>query len=219
MAFSILLTVLAFISGIAFIWAARAGSDRQRYLFKPLTTALILLLAATLTSPVSEVYRWLIVVGILFSMGGDIFLMLPQDRFIWGLGSFLVAHILFICAYLSRSGFHFTWWIFAVYALYTGVLVYLLWPHTGSMRIPVIVYGLVLMLMGWQAAEQWWVLRDMSTVLAAAGALLFLLSDSVLALDKFRSPIANRDLVVMTTYYGALILIAWSVYQFSATMQ
>ncbi|MBK8051661.1 MAG: lysoplasmalogenase [Anaerolineales bacterium] len=214
----LILTMLAIISGLLYIWAARAGSARQRYLFKPLTTALILVLAATLTDPVSDIYRWLVVLGILFSIGGDIFLMLPQDRFVFGLISFLIAHLFFIFAYLSRTGFHFTWWIFAIYAVYTGLLIYLLWPHAGSLRAPVLVYGLILMVMGWQAAEQWWVLRDPSALLAALGAILFLLSDSVLALDKFRAPIANRDVLIMTTYYGALMLIAWSVHQFGAAI-
>ncbi len=43
------------------------------------------------------------------------------------------------------------------------------------------------------------------------GALLFMLSDATLALNKFRAPIPQHDLIIMTTYYGAQLLIAWSV--------
>ena len=75
------------------------------------------------------------------------------------------------------------------------------------------IYALVLGVMGWQAAEQWWLLRDGSALLAMVGALLFMLSDAALALNKFRAPTPHRDLIVMTTYYGALLLIAWSVQQ------
>lgn len=206
-----ILSVLAAMSGSVFIWTTYAGRAWQRYLFKPLTTVLILGVALTVPAPFSEFYRWMVAAGILFSLGGDIFLMVPQDRFVLGLASFLVAHIFFIVAYNSRTGFHVTWWLLAPYAIFAAVLFYLLWPHIGAVRIPVVVYGLVLMLMGWQAAEQWWVVRDLSTLLAMAGAILFLLSDGTLALNKFRAPVAHANLIVMTTYYAALLLIAWSV--------
>jgi uncharacterized membrane protein YhhN len=70
--------------------------------------------------------------------------------------------------------------------------------------------------MGWQAAALWWAVRDTAALLAMAGALLFIASDSILALDKFRASIPQRDLLIMSTYYGALLLIAWSVYSFAA---
>ena len=210
-----ILTALALIAGGTYIWSTYAGSALQRYLFKPLTTALILGIALTVPTPISEFYRWMVVIGILCSMGGDIFLMLPQDRFVFGLASFLLAHIFYILAYNSRTGFHFTGWIFAVYAIYTIGLLYLLWPHIGAVRIAVFLYGVVLMVMGWQAAEQWWAVRDLSALLAMVGAILFLASDSTLALNKFRAPVPQHDLIVMTTYYGAQLLIAWSVFSFA----
>lgn len=205
------LSVLAVISGGIYIWTTYAGSDWQRYLFKPLTTVLILGVALAVPTPVSERYRWLVVVGILFSLAGDIFLMLPQDRFIFGLASFLLAHLFYIAAYGSRTGFHLTWWLLAIYLAYVALLLGLLWPYVGAVRIPVLVYGLVLGVMGWQAAEQWWRLRDLSALLAMLGAMLFMLSDSTLALNKFRMAVPNASLIIMSTYYGAQLLIAWSV--------
>ena len=68
--------------------------------------------------------------------------------------------------------------------------------------------------MGWQAAELWWSVRDTAALLAMLGAILFLVSDSILALDKFRSPLPLRDLLVMSTYYAAQLLIVWSVHHF-----
>jgi uncharacterized membrane protein YhhN len=112
------------------------------------------------------------------------------------------------------SGFHFTWWLALPYVLYGFFMLYLLWPHVGDLRIPVIVYAAVLMIMGWQAAEQWWQVRDTSMLLAMVGAILFILSDTTLALNKFRAPVPQRDLIIMSTYYSAQFLIAWSVYRF-----
>lgn len=216
MAVSLALTLAAIISGGGYIWAARAGSPTQRYIFKPLTTVLILLLALALPDAVSSLYRVLVAVGILFSLGGDIFLMLPRDAFVWGLVSFLVAHLFYIGAYVSRAGWQLNWLLLALFILYVAGLLYLLLPQAGAMRIPVMLYALVLMTMGWQAAALWAVMRDVATLLAMVGALLFIASDSILALDKFRAPIPQRDLLIMSTYYGALLLIAWSVYNFGA---
>ncbi len=208
------LTFAAILSGGAFIWAAHAGASTLRYLFKPLTTVLILLLALLLPDPVAPGYRALIALGILFSLGGDVFLMLPRDAFVWGLASFLVAHLFYIAAYISRAGVQLNWLLLAPFVLYGAALLYLLLPHAGAVRIPVILYAVVLMAMGWQATALWWALRDTAALLAMVGALLFIASDSILALDKFRAPIPQRDLLIMSTYYGALLLIAWSVHRF-----
>ncbi len=105
-----ILTGGAVISGLVFIWSTYAGTQTQRYIFKPLTTILILGIALTLPDPISSFYRLMVAIGMLFSLGGDIFLMLPGNTFVFGLVSFLVAHLFYIVAYQSRAGF-------ALYAL------------------------------------------------------------------------------------------------------
>lgn len=212
-----ILSGAAILSGVIYIWTTYTGSQTQRFLFKPLTTVLILGLALVLPDAVSPLYRTLIVVGILFSLAGDIFLMLPNNLFVWGLVSFLIAHLFFIAGYVERASIHMHWYLLAPFALYGAILLYLLWPHVGDLRLPVLVYALVLLAMGWQATELWWEMRDLAALLAMFGALLFVASDSILALDKFRAPIARRDLLIMSTYYAALLLIAWSVHYFGYT--
>jgi uncharacterized membrane protein YhhN len=210
----LILSGAAFVSGVAYIAATYGGPFWLRYTLKPLTTLLILAVAASFAAPISTLYRTLIIVGIAFSLAGDVFLMLPQNTFVFGLVSFLIAHIFYIFAYRSVSGFHLTWWLALPYTIYGFFMLYLLWPHVGDLRIPVIIYAAVLMIMGWQAAEQWWHVRDTSMLLAMIGAILFILSDTTLALTKFRAPVPQRDLIIMSTYYGAQLLIAWSVYRF-----
>jgi uncharacterized membrane protein YhhN len=179
---------------------------------KPLTTLLIAGIALAVETPLPGFYRWLVVAGLLCSLAGDVFLMLPGERnFVPGLASFLVAHLLFIAAYRTRGDFGFTWWLAALYLAYTAALLYLLWPHIGAVRIPVVIYAAVLMVMGWQAAEMWLAWRDWSALAAMLGAVLFLLSDSTLALNKFRAPIAQSSVIIMSTYWAAQLLIAWSV--------
>lgn len=209
-----ILSAAAVLSGAAYIVATYGAPLWLRYTLKPLTTLLILAIAATCSDPISTFYRTLIVAGIAFSLAGDVFLMLPGNTFVFGLVSFLVAHLFYLAAYRSVSGFHFTWWLALPYALYGLFMLYLLWPHVGDLRIPVIIYAAVLVIMGWQAAEQWWHVRDTSMLLAMLGGILFILSDTTLALNKFRAPVPHRDLIIMSTYYAAQFLIAWSVYRF-----
>lgn len=204
----------AICSGIAYIWATYTGGPLLRYLFKPLTTALILLTALTLLDPVSHLYRILIGGGLLFSLAGDVFLMLPDDFFLWGLVSFLVAHVFLIAAFFEQIGLQIHGHLLILFTLYGVLLLYRLWPHVGALRLPVLVYALVLLIMGWQAGERWWTVRSASALLAMVGALLFIASDSILALDKFRAPIPHRDLLIMSSYYAALMCIAWSVHRF-----
>lgn len=209
------LSAAAILSGAIYIWTTYAGAQTQRFLFKPLTTALILGVVFALPDAVSSLYRVLIAVGILFSLAGDIFLLLPNNWFLWGLVSFLIAHLFFIVGYVERTSIHMHWHLLAPFAFYGVALLYLLWPHVANLRLPVLIYALVLLTMGWQATELWWEMRDLAALLAMVGAILFVVSDSILALDKFRSPIPHRDALIMSTYYGALLLIAWSVNNFA----
>jgi uncharacterized membrane protein YhhN len=211
---SLALTAAAILSGAIYIWTTYAGAQTQRYLFKPLTTVLILLLALVMPAAVSPLYQTLVVIGILFSLAGDIFLMLPEKWFVGGLVSFLVAHLFYVAGYITRGGFQFHWPLLMLFVLYGAILLTLLLPHVGDLRLPVVVYAAALLVMGWQATELWWVVRDRAALLAMVGALLFVASDSILALDKFRAHIPHRDMLIMSTYYSALLLIAWSVHQF-----
>jgi uncharacterized membrane protein YhhN len=65
--------------------------------------------------------------------------------------------------------------------------------------------------MGWQAAGQWLAVRESWAAAALAGAILFTVSDGVLAWNRFRSPLPGAQALVLGTYWPAQWLIAWSV--------
>ena len=187
------------------------GPAWQVYLFKPLTTSLIIAMALLLPGQAGRRYRGLIVCGLVFSLAGDIFLMLPGDRFVQGLASFLLAHLCYIAAFASSAGVRVTPRLLAPYMLYDVGLMVLLWPHLGPLAMPVAVYGVVLVAMAWQAAERWAVLRSGPALGAALGGVLFVLSDSIIAVNRFVAPFRASRLVIMTTYIAAQWFIARSV--------
>lgn len=193
------------------IGAEHLQARRAVYLFKPLTTILILALAATAPQPVSRGYQALVCAGLLFSLAGDVFLMLPRDRFVAGLASFLVAHLFYVAAFAPRPPTLAAPLVLALLVAYGIVLLRALWPRLGSLRAPVTLYAAALLVMAWQAAEHSSVLGTAPALLAAIGAGLFVVSDSALAWQRFRQRHAYGQAVVLGTYFAAQWLIASSV--------
>lgn len=196
------------VSALLTIVAQARGWRTGVYVFKPLTTALILGLALFGGPAVDPLYRALVAAGLVLSLVGDVFLMLPRDRFVAALVSFLLAHL----CYIGAFGFGVsarTPLIAGALLLYGIVLLRVLWRGLGRLRVPVIVYAAVLLAMAWQAWE-WSVTGEPGRIAAAAGATLFVISDSALAVDRFARPFRHARALILATYYAAQTLIALS---------
>jgi uncharacterized membrane protein YhhN len=183
------------------------------WLCKPLATVLIFLLAWQARPALSMRYRGWILAGIACSLLGDVLLMLPQDLFVPGLVAFLCGHLCFIAALLDDSRFGARpGWLLASLA-YAAINLYLLWSSIGAaLRVPVIVYVVVLAGMGGQALGRARTLAGHDSARrAAVGALLFMLSDTLLAWNRFHAALPLASLWVLSTYYLALWWIARSV--------
>lgn len=188
-----------------------AGRHPAFFLLKPLTTLLVLGAAAT-ASDADPAYRAWICAALLLSMCGDIALMWPGNAaFVTGLGSFLVAHGLFVWAFLINGGNALPPVWSAVPILAGGAFFAWLLPRTGPLRVPVIVYAAALVAMALAAAARSDVREDTSGALAAAGALLFLLSDSALAVRHFKGPYPRAQALILSTYWLAIAGVAASV--------
>ncbi|WEN15801.1 lysoplasmalogenase [Rhodanobacter sp. AS-Z3] len=216
---AVLLAAVSAVAG-ALLMASHPQQGWQwlHWIGKPLTTALIFVLAWRAQPAQSSRYRRRILAGIVCSLAGDVLLMLPGDRFVPGLLAFLCAHLCFIRAFADdcRLGARPAW---LLVALGVGALnLFLLWDWISvPLRIPVIVYVVVLASMAGQALvraqafAQHGDLRAVPARLAAVGALVFMFSDSVLAWDRFRGPLPLASLWVLSAYYLAMGLIARSV--------
>jgi uncharacterized membrane protein YhhN len=181
------------------------------WIAKPLTTLLIVGMALSLSSA-EPVYRRWIVIGLLWSTLGDVFLMLPGDYFLHGLVSFLVAHIAYLVAFSRRERLFAQLMPFAVYAVIAfAVLTYLSQGIPAPMRIPVVVYVAALGAMAAQAAAIWSIRRDRASALAAIGGALFMFSDSLIAINRFGEPFDASRFLVLASYWLAQYLIARSI--------
>ena len=188
---------------------------RLRMIVKPLTTALIIALAAWPLAGNPALYAVLIAAGLVLSLGGDIALLSrAETAFIIGLVLFLCAHVLYTIAFISISPFVPADAVTALVLLIVITIVYrILWPGLGAMKVPVLAYAIIISFM---------LLRAISTVyggrvsftpalLIALGSLLFFASDMILAVNRFRRNNAPDGLPVLSTYFAGQTLIALSL--------
>ena len=135
--------------------------------------------------------------GLAFSALGDFFL--DYDRvnwFIFGLGSFLVAHLFYM---LSLKPVKFIRKpVIALYILYGVAMFSLITPGLGELFLPVLVYMLVLLLMGITT-----LISDKSNKWLIAGGCCFVFSDSLIGIDKFYQSIPYAHIWIMISYYAA----------------
>jgi uncharacterized membrane protein YhhN len=187
------------------------------YLSKPSATLLMLLFVALAGNEPNVRFRRAIMAGLAFSAAGDTFLMLPVNllaqSFTFGLASFLIAHLCYLRAFTSDarwfgkpvplSGF------LVVGAINLGIL----WPGVpADLQVPVLIYVLFLIMMTSQAVSRFLSLKTAGSGFAAFGGILFLLSDTLIAYDKFHRHLIAAEACILVTYYAATWLIAKSAF-------
>jgi uncharacterized membrane protein YhhN len=209
-----LLPLAAIASAILAIAGNLLALPAMVFAFKPATTLLILAWAWPRGADEPARRRW-IRIGLLLSLGGDVFLMWPQG-FLPGLVSFLLAHLAYIVAFTRRLRFGARWQPFAVYAGLAAALLWSLWPGVpAALQLPVLAYVVCLASMAAQAAAQWLAARHSAgeglARAAAIGGAFFLTSDALLAFNKFSAPLPLASLWILATYWTAQGLIAGSL--------
>ncbi|SFI96268.1 lysoplasmalogenase [Thermoflavimicrobium dichotomicum] len=204
----IFLSACVGIAGIAYLVAVAKEWTWWKYLLKPGTMLMIMGIVGVSLER-GDSYGWLILLGLVFSMIGDIFLMLPSDRFVPGLISFFCAHVVYIFAFPGNHSFSLRSFIVALF-LFLISLIYFLFVQSGVRRqggtrllMAVALYMTIISWMVWKAllSGQW---------LLVVGSLSFYLSDAILGWDRFVRKLNWGTYGVMITYYLAQYLIALS---------
>jgi uncharacterized membrane protein YhhN len=205
-------------SAILTIAGASLGGDALwlHYVFKPATTLLVWWSVWRIAAPALPLYRRSVLMALLLSLCGDVFLMLPAPvigpGFELGLASFLVAHLFFLRAFTRDAPLFGRRVPLILLLLLSLANLLVLWPSIGNaLRLPVLVYMLCLVGMSAQAVSRAITLGTRGARLAACGGIAFLISDTTLAYNKFHAPVPASALLVLGTYYTALYLIARSV--------
>lgn len=185
------------------------------FVAKPLTTALVIA-HAWRRGGRGTAQRRALLAGLALSWLGDVALLWPQQGFLPGLVAFLLAHLAYLFAFTRDVRLAARLLPNALYALVAGTILALLWPGVPpGLRAPVAVYVLCLAAMAAQAAVVWLVRRGHDDAAlarrAAIGGALFVFSDSMLATDRFATPLPLPELWILPAYWAAQWLIASSL--------
>ncbi len=211
---------LTFIFAIGDWYAVATKRRRLEYAMKPGTMLSLILWYTTLLPTEPPVFTSVFTLGLALSLIGDIFLMLPDDRFLSGVITFLLAHVAYVVAY-NINGVLFTP-ISIFLLLVIGVIGFfiarpivraLLSSGKNKLVGPIVVYAIVLTATLWSTTTtlfrpEWPLI---GAVITFFGGLLFYVSDSMNAWTRFVGPLPGEHLPIMVTYHVAQFLMVAGV--------
>ena len=189
--------------------------ENLNYIAKPLLLISLIIFFWKQSSHLDYKLRRMIFFALVFSLLGDILLMFVNQSanfFIGGLVAFLIAHIFYVLVFLNQRNSSKNPFLFIGFILLYGMLLfYFLKDGLGDMLLPVILYMTVILSMATTAyLRQGHVVKN-SFILVFIGAILFMISDSILALNKFYQPLAFTNFSIMFTYAFAQLFIVFGL--------
>lgn len=192
------LVFLAFAAVALVDWVAVAQGRRDlEWLAKPATLALLLLWAAT-----GPAVSWSLLGALAFGLLGDVYLMLPAELFVAGLGAFLIGHLCYIDAFSAPLFWRVVWSLIVLAASAPVALRIIGAIPRPRLRVAVSVYMVVIGVMTGSAIAS-------GLPLAALGAVLFMASDSLIAWSRFIAPFPGVQVAIIVTYHvGQTLLVA-----------
>lgn len=204
-----IILVVTIVAAVVDWWSRVAARDRVEQWAKPLTTIGVIGLALSSGGPTGEV-RWA-TIALVLCLVGDVALLPRVDRFVLGLGSFLLGHVAFIGAFVAHGVDEIT--LTGVAFVAAGLLIATVGmvvvrgaaANSRSLRTPVLSYLVVISAM---AAVGW----GTGSPLIILGSTAFVVSDAVLGWRQFVRPVRHGSLLVMVTYHlaiGSLALSLW----------
>lgn len=192
----------------------------MEYISKPLIIiSLVSYFMYQTTAIAVQLKKW-ILVALFFSWTGDVLLMFQQQDslfFLLGLSAFLIAHIFYIVFFhqvrIKEKISHHAWLLVPV-VVYYATLITILSPYLAEMKLPVRIYGIVISIMLMLALHMLYIRNKKAGQLMMTGALLFIVSDSVLAVNKFYRSFEAAGAAIMLTYGLAQLFIVEGAIQY-----
>jgi uncharacterized membrane protein YhhN len=209
-----ILSMLYFLIGILYIMLPVIPIPIPPLVVKALIIPVLIIVFKVVVKNENAISHWLIFAALLFSWAGDVVLGITshqENMFMPGLVCFLLTHVLYVIVFFQTPGKNlplkkFLYSVIPV-LLYGLVLLYILYDDLGGMKIPVIIYTIVILAMVAAAINRIEKVNRTSFYLVLIGAVLFLSSDSMLAIDKFSNPFPFASPLIMLTYIAGQYLI------------
>jgi uncharacterized membrane protein YhhN len=186
------------------------GHETELFIvFKPLTTILIIVALTRFGSRQNVRFYYSMLVALCACLLGDIFL-LKDAYFVFGLGAFLFGHLMFAYAFVSFGGFKTHPLSLLVLGMIGGGFYIYIYPSLGSLSVPVLIYMTVIILMAWQGVNMAFWQKTPLTLCIAVAVVLFMISDGVIAINKFIFPFEASSALILPTYWLSISLLSYS---------
>ncbi|WP_053971714.1 lysoplasmalogenase [Mangrovimonas sp. ST2L15] len=188
-----------------------ASLQPYRIITKPLLVLSLIIFFLLRAKHLDGISKSLTLLALICSLTGDILLLFVEHTssfFLAGLVAFLLAHILYISTFLKRRNpYKKPYLLYALLASYAILIFLLLKNHLGDFMVPVAIYMGVILVMAVTSFLRIKQVSASSFLLVFLGAIFFLISDSILAINKFYTPLAMSHLSIMFTYATAQLFI------------
>jgi uncharacterized membrane protein YhhN len=188
-------------------------NETIQFIFKPLLMIVVGGYFLSQTNRINNSLKGWIIAAVLLSWFGDILLMFHVKNdtfFLLGLSAFLLAHVSYIIFFHGvrvRENIRSNILLLLIVVIYYAILITILSPHLGDMKLPVRIYGIVISFMFMLAMHMLFMKNKIAGRWMMIGALLFVISDSVLAINKFYKPFEASGVIIMLSYGLAQLFI------------
>jgi uncharacterized membrane protein YhhN len=203
-----IITIIFFITGLLYIFLGYCELSIVRHVVKGSLIPLLIVIFIMHFSKNLKGSNLLVLAGLVFSWAGDVVL---DFAFLPGLACFLMAQMMYLLAFSLTPGRNIFYsrkiFFLAPVLIYGAALIYILYDDLGDLRLPVLIYASAILLMLSSAVNRFYKVNRQSYLLVLAGAALFVISDSAIAINKFSWNFRFSGAVIMSTYLIAQYLI------------
>ncbi len=210
------LTILFILFAVAAIFFKHKQKKILFYFTKP-TATLILIAMLYFTKIQTSALFFPILIALVFSFFGDVFLLFDDKGFQIGIIAFLFAHISYSFAFMRQVNNYNYYLLIPIFGFTVGFYLYIV-KDLGKFRRQVSIYISVITLMFWLAVNRYFFENTFQNTLILAGAVMFVISDSLLAVNKFSKTILPDktkflfpEMLILAAYYLAQYLFVISV--------
>jgi len=197
-------------SGWLYVDASYRGPSWQRWLFKPITLLLLLLLAWQ--APLLGTAGYLVLLGLAASLLADTLLLLPSERPLYAVGAFFLSHLLYTLSFVSQMTLSFFWPLPLVLLVVGALVMAIVWSRLETLRWPILTYLAMTLLMVWAAAEQYFLRSTDLSFSLLLGSLLLLLAHSIWLINRYRINFRAAEGLIAACYFIGHFLIVRSLY-------
>lgn len=198
------MTLILLVAIFAIFFNAK-GNTPLFIVLKPLTTILIVFFTVLFGIKKSKFHKW-VVMGLCCCLVGDT-LLLEESYFIWGLVSFLIAHLCFSWSFICLGGLKKYGIPLVLLTVFGFAYYYTLYDSLDALKIPVLIYLIVILFMGWQGISLRIWKDEAAFALVAFAVIFFIASDALLAWAKFKGPFRWDGVLILATYWISIFSI------------